>query len=397
MESFISSFLVALASLIALPVTVFVIEIVAATALPQPKRYSRPYAYFRPTLAVLVPAHNETDNLLPTLWDIKRQLATGDRLIVVADNCTDNTAAIAAAAGADVVERHDKRRVGKGYALDRGIAHLAADPRDIVIMIDADCRLAEGAIDDLARTCALTRRPVQALYLMQAPERARVNLQIAEFAWRVKNWMRPLGLRALNLPCQLMGTGMAFPWDVIRSADLGHGLIVEDMKLGIDLAAAGTPPLFCPSAAVTSRFPTSLKGARSQRRRWEHGHLQMIITAAIPLFIRACTRANIYQLALALDVMIPPLSLLAVLVIAIFAATATSAALGFSSTALEISAANLTGFVFGALLCWLKCGRDLLPPRALISIAGYIGAKLPIYVRALSGRLGEQWIRTDRD
>jgi hypothetical protein len=72
-------------------------------------------------------------------------------------------------------------------------------------------------------------RPVQALYLMMAPADSQINYKVAEFAWRVKNWLRPLGLRALGLPCQLMGTGMAFPWEVIRRADLASASLVEDL------------------------------------------------------------------------------------------------------------------------------------------------------------------------
>ena len=91
---------------------------------------------------------------------------------------------------------------------------------------------------------------MQALNLQIAPRtNSPIDFRVAEFAFRVKNWVRPLGLRALNLPCQLMGTGMAFPWAVIRSANLASGLAVEDLKLGLDLARAGHPPLFCPSAA----------------------------------------------------------------------------------------------------------------------------------------------------
>ncbi len=128
-------------------------------------------------------------------------------------------------------------------------------------MVDADCRLAEGAIDRLAAACAMTGRPVQALYLMTVPYELKINQQVAGFAWRVKNWVRPLGLAALGLPCQLMGTGMAFPWHVIRATDLATGAIVEDLKLGLDLAAAGHPPLFCPSARVTRQFAISAQGA----------------------------------------------------------------------------------------------------------------------------------------
>src|SRR5262249_48039154 len=155
---------------------------------------------------VLVPAHDESQSILPTLADIKAQLGSADRLIVVADNCSDDTAAIAAAAGAEVVARNEPTRIGKGYALDFGLRHLARDPRDVVIMIDADCRLADGALATLASACATTRRPVQALYLMHAGDGAQRNSAVAEFAWRIKNWVRPLGLRALALPCQLMGT-----------------------------------------------------------------------------------------------------------------------------------------------------------------------------------------------
>ena len=185
-------------------------------------------------------------------------------------------------------------------------------------MVDADCRLADGAIDRLALTCAATGRPVQALYLMTAPENSQINHQAAEFSWRVKNWLRPLGLHALNLPCQLMGTGMAFPWDVIRPADLGSGQIVEDLKLGLDLTLAGHPPVFCPSARVTSEFASSVKGAGSQRQRWEQGHLEMILKTAPRLLTKAVTRRDLDLLAITLDLAVPPLSLLGMLVLGIF-------------------------------------------------------------------------------
>ena len=107
---------------------------------------------------------------------------------------------------------------------------------------------------ELAMTAAATCRPVQALYRMLAPSDSSNNLQVAEFTWRVKNWLRPLGLKALGLPCQLMGTGMAFPWDAIRRVDLASSWSVEDLKLGIVLASQGRHPLFCPTARVTSQF-----------------------------------------------------------------------------------------------------------------------------------------------
>ena len=101
----------------------------------------------RPPLAVLVPAHNESAHLAPTLANLQAQLAPGDRLLVVADNCDDDTAECARRAGAEVVERHDRSRRGKGYALAHGVAHLSRCPPGMVLVVDADCQLSPGALE----------------------------------------------------------------------------------------------------------------------------------------------------------------------------------------------------------------------------------------------------------
>jgi cellulose synthase/poly-beta-1,6-N-acetylglucosamine synthase-like glycosyltransferase len=393
LEVVASQLLLALAGLLAIPVNVFLIEIVAALALH--RRSEQQYApLLRRRVAVLVPAHNESIGLLPTLADVKKQLVSDDRLLVVADNCTDDTAAVAKAEGAEVVERYDSERRGKGYALDFGLAYLAKDPAEIVIIIDADCRLTDGTIYELASTCAATHRPVQALYLMRAPAQSRINHYVAEFAWRIKNCIRPLGLRRLGLPCQLLGTGMAFPWDVIRKADLASGAIVEDLELGLELARAGSPPLFCPTATVTSEFSSSSEGAKTQRLRWEQGHLAMIL--AVPsLIYHALARENYALLALALDVAVPPLALLALLTVAVTAVAGFATAFGCGSAALTIGAANVSMLGSAVFLAWLRCGRDVLPLRSVFSLLSYVAGKLPLYIQILF-RPQKAWIRTDR-
>ena len=172
-----------------------------------------------PRVAVLVPAHDEALIISRTLRTIVPEMARGDRLVVVADNCTDETAALAAAEGAEVLVRGDLLRRGKGYALDFGIRHLASDAPEIVLIVDADCRVRQEGIDRLSRLSQRTGRPVQALYLMQAAEGASLKMRLAGFAWVIKNQVRPLGLHRLGLPCQLMGSGMASPWACINSAD----------------------------------------------------------------------------------------------------------------------------------------------------------------------------------
>ncbi len=252
---------VLLAVLVAVPVGTLLIEVLAASA--SWRRAAGPAVVgIRPGAAVLVPAHNESEGLRSTLGEIGSQLKGGDRLVVVADNCSDDTAAVAAAAGAEVVERCDPVRIGKGFALDAGVRYLRTNPPDVVIVVDADCHLAAGSVDRLAMTCAASGRPAQALDLMISPDRGSLNYNVAEFAWRLKNWVRPLGLARLGLPCQLMGTGMAFPLAVIRDANLATGQIVEDLRLGLELSAANCAPLFCPAAMVTSEFPVSALGRR---------------------------------------------------------------------------------------------------------------------------------------
>jgi cellulose synthase/poly-beta-1,6-N-acetylglucosamine synthase-like glycosyltransferase len=396
MASFVSILLVVAALLLAIPVTLLFLEVIAALSLPEPQTAVPPDANIRQRVAVLVPAHNESLGILSTLEHIKAQLLSGDRLLVIADNCDDDTAAIAKATGAEIIERDEPGKRGKGYALDFGLKYLSLDPPAIVIVIDADCRVEKNAIDQLAVTCATTRRPVQVLDLMTAPDKSPINLRIAEFAWRVKNWVRPLGLNALNLPCQLMGTGMAFPWEVIHSANLASSSIVEDLKLGLELTRSGSSPLFCSSARVTSQFPLSVAGAKSQRERWEEGHISMILKT-FPYFIyEAVARRNMDLLALTLDMAIPPLSLLVILLGGMSLVAGVAALFGFSSAALAISATCIVVLVLTVFLSWCRYGRDILPPSALISVASYIFLKLPIYRRLLSGGAARQWTRTDR-
>ena len=222
-----------------IPVGLLLVEVLlAATSKLPPELDVRPLGRHG-TFAVIVPAHNEGANLISTLRDIRGQLAPGDRLLVVADNCADDTAEIAAREGAEVVERNDPSRKGKGYALERGVQHLLAAPPDVAIVVDADCRLEPGALPRLCAVAQATGRPAQALYAMRAAAGAPVNRQVAEFAWYLKNFVRPLGLSALGLPCQLMGSGMAFPWGVISSMELGTDNVVEDLKLGIEVALKG--------------------------------------------------------------------------------------------------------------------------------------------------------------
>jgi cellulose synthase/poly-beta-1,6-N-acetylglucosamine synthase-like glycosyltransferase len=354
----------------------------------------------RRRLAILMPAHDEELIIASTLRSVIPQLAPNDRVLVVADNCSDRTATIAAQEGADVIERSDRLRRGKGYALDFGVRHLEVDPRgppDIVIIIDADCRVGESAIDRLARMCARTMRPVQALYLMHGEDgNAGIKMRIAEFAWAIKNKVRPLGLRRLGLSCQLMGTGMAFPWSRISTASLASGHIVEDLKLGVDLALAGSAPLFCPGALVTSTFPSSEQGVAGQRMRWEHGYLGVIVAETAHLLALSFRTLNGALLAFALDLSVPPIALLVSLLTFVWLSSAAFYFFVHVRLPIVICTFEILFLALGIVLAWRKYGRHIVSLDDLARAGIYVLWKVPLYAKFF-GRRQSEWVRSKRD
>lgn len=383
-----------LSGLLAVPAVVLLLQVVAA------RRADRPAAAAdtgtRPSLAVLVPAHNEAIGIEATLAALKAQLQPGDRLLVVADNCSDDTAERAEAAGAEVTRRSHAQLRGKGFALAWGLDHLMQGQAcKVLVIMDADCQPATGALARLARRCVATQGPVQALYLMHAPEGAGLAQRMSAFAWRVKNRVRPRGAARLGWPCQLMGTGMAFPWGLLRAADLANGDLVEDMKLGLDLAWQGRPPCFEEAARVDSEFPSADRAARTQRTRWEHGHLSMILQQVPGMVWGALRRRDGRLLAMALDLAIPPLALLLALLLVMLGlglAPGLWAGLWWPA-ALAGGAVAATGLAM--VLAWQGWARDLIALSELLLAPWYVLRKLPIYLWFVIRRQ-TTWVRTDR-
>ena len=345
---------------------------------------------------VLIPAHNEGVGILPTIRDIQAQLGPNDSILVVADNCIDDTAAIVRAAGVEVTVRCDAARRGKGYALEFGVRQLRLNPPDVVVIMDADCRLGENALRCMSERAMASGRPVQSLYLMLAPENAPSGKGVNLFAWRVRNWIRPLGLGLFGLPTQLFGTGMAFPFPLLADRDLGNSRLAEDCALGIALASAGHPPLFVSEARVHSHFPVSQAGSESQRQRWEKGHLENIIDLVPGALARSLRDRNVGLAALAIDMAVPPLSLL-VLITALSAVLGGVACLlGASKAALAIPLLSALLVGLGTVLAWRAVGRDVLPLRELLRLPLHALRKLGFYHGIASGKASSSWIRTDR-
>lgn len=387
--------LLAIAILLLVPGLVLFVECIAALF---PRRLYRAKSSLpRPKIAVLVPAHNEEDIIESTLTALLPELSSQDQLVVIADNCSDRTAAIARGLKVTVIERQDTIRRGKGYALDFGVNFLADDPPDVLVVMDADCVAEPGAITKISEMAAFYHRPVQATYLLKQPPVPTPRDAISMLAFRVKNLVRPAGLNRLGMPCPLTGTGMAFPWSIIKTASLASGNIVEDMNLGLDLSIAGYPPIFCSSTEVTSILPQQERAAKSQRTRWEQGHLDTIVRQGPRLLATAVRKGRFDLLILALDLLIPPLSLLVMLWLLGMMLTLAATVFGGVSP-LPAMLLGLEGFLIlvAILTSWAKYSRSVLPAKMLLAIPLYLLWKIPLYFKFLT-KPEKSWVRTERD
>ena len=348
------------------------------------------------TYKILIPAHNEAEIIANTLTKLLEQKVLAESIILVADNCTDTTAAIARTFGVTVLERFNNELRGKGFALDYGVTFLKEHtPPDVLVIFDADCEINNGGMNLLVSHCLQHSCPVQALYLMKQNGIVSMKQRVAEFAWLVKNKLRPIAVNKLGLPVTLTGTGMAFPWPIIATVDLAHGNIVEDMQLGIDCALKGFSPVFCEQSVVYSNFPEQLEAESSQRTRWEHGHL-MTISQQVPKLINIAIKTKDWRLlGLGLDLAVPPLALLV-----IFSFLSLMLFAGFASysdryEAVFILLLSFILFSVTLMITWWQFGRSYLTLKELCSVPLYILSKISIYV-GLVFKPQKAWVKTAR-
>ncbi|WP_431099891.1 glycosyltransferase family 2 protein [Roseateles noduli] len=366
-----------------------------------PDRRELPAFERPPRIAVVMPAHNEGRGLRPTLMQALAQLGPSDRIVVVADNCSDDTAAQAREFDVTVVERTHATERGKGYALDFGVRALerisleTGQAPDVVIVLDADCTLGPQLLTRIAAVAHATGRPVQATYLMSAANDG-LKARVAEFAMRVKNLVRPRGMHQVGLPCGLYGTGMAFPWDVAVQAPLASGHLAEDMQLGVRLAQLGAPPLLCEDARVTSVFANSSEGEASQRTRWEHGHLAMLVGEGPRLLWQSMRPGRGAQLLQVMDMLVPPLALLGMLLVGwTLVQLLLALVLGWTAP-FVLSLLGLGALLLAIVLAQHRWAADILTLGELARAPFILLAKIPLYLRFIVKRQVD-WVRTKRD
>ncbi len=379
---------------ILIPMGVFCAECLASVLFG--RRRNPPWGDLSPRTVVLIPAHNEASVMEDTLTRLLPTLRETDRVLVIADNCSDDTATIARYCGAEVLERFDAERRGKPFALQLGLQHLQSGSPDVIVFLDADCRVDSQTVRRISSLAHQRNRPVQALNLCQAERGDSAINVVSELGFRFKNLVRPLGFSRLGLPCHLMGTGMALPWGCLQHATFGGDDLAEDMQFGIDLALKGSATIFCPDVAINSALPSGKQAMIGQRTRWEQGHLHTMLTQMPRLLCSGLLRLRPSLLFLAMDLTVPPLSLLVViwiagLLVATFAAfcgATTGPAIAFAIAGLGMTSSLLAG--------WFIYCREQIPFRSLLGIPRYVLEKVPIYRKFFFGGRQREWLRTER-
>ena len=227
---------------------------------------ARPAAW--PRVGVLVPAHNEAPSVGATIRSARAQAYPPDRVrvLVVADNCSDDTAGAARRLGAEVLVRADPTRRGKGYALELGVAELLTDC-DGVLVLDADCDLPPGCLAECAGELGRGAAAVQLARLPRASAAPGAPELVASVGSAIENAVSA-GRARLGLSAALRGSGMLFARDTLVRVPMATYGLVEDAEYGAKLAEAGVRVGFRADVVVRGEVPADRAVLARQRARW---------------------------------------------------------------------------------------------------------------------------------
>lgn len=247
-----------------------------------------------PTFIVFIPAHNEGKGILPTIDSVLRMNYPNNRfkVVIVADNCNDNTAEIAAQTGVDVWVRDEKQSRGKGQALAWAFHQARSFLFDMAVIIDADTEVDPNFLSAIAREVVIGNAiHAGAVYQGRydfAPVRPTSTsfetLSIASKAAENSFVYRPRSRSGLIT--LLQGNGFCIPRWVLETVPFRSVSIVEDADYAITLAIAGIPVRYVEDARVRARMTKTVRDATSQRLRWATGTFQLVLQAVPKLLWR---------------------------------------------------------------------------------------------------------------
>jgi cellulose synthase/poly-beta-1,6-N-acetylglucosamine synthase-like glycosyltransferase len=234
---------------------------------------------FPPTkrFAIVIPAHNERiviGNLVDSCLalDYPRHLFD---VYVIADNCTDDTAAVARAHGAKVIERTNLRRRGKGYALaDTFPRLLRASRYDAVVVFDADNLVAPDFLQVMNAELMAGRHVIQGRVDVKNPDDTWVAATAGMSFW-CSNRFWFLAKHNLGLSAALGGTGMCISTQVLREVGWDATSLTEDLEFSAKALLAGYKTYWSHDAVIYDEKPLTFRQSWRQRLRWAQGQAQV--------------------------------------------------------------------------------------------------------------------------
>lgn len=345
---------------------------------------------------VIVPAHDEE----ALIGRVVRNLRKCDwpsecfRVVVVADNCADQTASVARAAGADVLERRHATLLGKGYALERAFLDSRARGwADAVVVVDADSEASANLLAACAARLERGAHAVQVHYGVLEPK-ASWRTRLLCIALAAFHRLRSCARERLKLSCGLRGNGWCVTHDLLQRVPYRAFSLAEDIEYGIELGLAGFRVHYADEASVDAEMVADAASAGPQRRRWELGRWQLLRTKA-PALLRAAVRQhNPVCLDLCVDLLVLPLSYVVLNVaVLLVCAAALTAWPGAAVDWLWAGSACAAALLLYVLRGWQLSGMGAL---GLLDLAGapfFIAWKVALLLRS-RGSLA--WVRTPR-
>lgn len=347
-----------------------------------------------PAFDIVVPAHNEAQGISSTVKSLLALDWPADkrRVVVVADNCSDNTADLARQAGAVVLERQSATHKGKGYALQYAFERMEGDA---VVVVDADTKVTPNLLRAFAARLAKGAQACQAYYgVDNASASWRTTLMAVAFAMfhRVRGRAR----ENLRLSCGLKGNGMCFTRELLQKVPHDAFSVVEDLEFGIRLGKAGERVWYVDEGQVHGEMVSGEAASRSQRVRWESGRKAMVRANVGPLLKDGVKRKSGVLLDLAIDLLIPPLSYLGIGAVGLTAAGLALAVMGGGGE-LTLSAASLcvTALCLYAFRGWWLSETGLRGLGMLAAAPLYVVWKVALMRKQSAAP--QEWVRTQRE
>jgi cellulose synthase/poly-beta-1,6-N-acetylglucosamine synthase-like glycosyltransferase len=231
--------------------------------------------------AVLIAARNEEAVITQLIESIHNQTYPSDKIeiFVVADNCTDNTAAVARDAGAAVWERFNRYKVGKGYAisflLDRIAEAYPEKSFDGYFVFDADNLLDENYIWEMNRCFSDGNRIITSYRNSKNYGSNWISAGNSLWFLRESQYLSRSRM-LLGISCAVSGTGFLFHSDIIeKSGGWKFFLLTEDIEFSIYNIINGEKIAYCESAILYDEQPVRFSQSWNQRMRWTKGNIQV--------------------------------------------------------------------------------------------------------------------------